>query len=100
MWIVALYFGFLILGFIVSSKKTSKGKEIKISDKAIPVLVFIIVFLLGIKIGSDDQVLASVGEIGAAAVVVTIFAMAGSVLAVTLLRKLLKIDKRGLRRNE
>jgi len=59
-----------------------------------------VIFLMGIKIGSDEQVISSLGAIGFSSLIVTVFAMTGSVIAVIGLRKFLKIDRKGTRRNE
>ena len=100
MWIIALYFGCVIFGILVGSKFIPKGNEIKHTDKLFPCLVFFVIFLMGIRIGSDEKVISSIGSIGFASFVLAMAAMAGSVTAVTLLRKLLKIDRKGIRQNE
>jgi len=97
MWVVALYLGFIVTGFLIGSKIAPKGKEIKYIDKIFAVLVFFVIFLMGTIIGSDEKVISSIGSIGLIAFILTIFAMTGSLLAVTLLRKLLKMDRRGIR---
>jgi len=97
MWIIALYFGFLIVGFFIGNKIVHREKEIKYTNKIFPALVFIVIFLMGIIIGSDEKVISSLGSIGAASFILTVFAMTGSVLAVTVLRKILKIDRKGIR---
>jgi len=97
MWVIALYFGFILVGFLIGSKIVPKGKEIKFTNTLFPVLVFLVIFLMGIIIGSDEKVISSIGSIGTIAFVLTLFAMTGSVLAVTLMRKLLKIDRKGIR---
>ena len=97
MWVIALYFGFILVGFLIGSKIVPKGIEIKFTNTLFPVLVFLVIFLMGIIIGSDEKVISSIGSIGTIAFVLTLFAMTGSVLAVTLMRKLLKIDRKGIR---
>jgi len=100
MWVVGLYFGFLAVGVLFGSKIVPQGKEIKHTNILFPALVFIVIFLMGVTIGSDEQVISSIGEIGASSFLITIAAMTGSVVAVTILRKFLKIDRKGIRRDE
>ena len=100
MWVVALYFGFLLVGVFVGSKIVPIGKEIKHTNILFPALVFTVIFLMGVTIGADEQVISSIGEIGASSLLITIAAMTGSVVAVTILRRFLKIDRKGIRRDE
>jgi len=97
MSVVALYFGFLFFGFLIGNKIIPRDKEIKYSNKIFPALVFFVIFLMGIIIGSDGKVISSLGSIGAASFILTILAMSGSVTGVIVLRKLLKIDRKGIR---
>lgn len=64
------------------------------------ITVFILVFFMGTKIGSDERILDSIKDIGISSVVVTAATMIGSVLAVFLLRKFLKMNKEGNRKND
>jgi len=97
---VALCFGCLLVGWLAGNRIIPKEKTIPYFDKGLFVLVIIIVFLLGTMIGSDEQVVSSLGSIGITSLVLALFAMGGSVTAITLLRKLLKIDRKGIKQNE
>ena len=100
MWVFALYFSFLIIGFLLGSKTVPKGKEIKHTNMIFMVLVFLIIFLMGMVIGSDEKVISSLGSIGITSFVLAVSALTGSVLSVTALRKLMKIDRKGIRHYE
>ena len=97
---VALCFGCLLLGWLAGSKIISKKKSIPYADKILFVLVILIVFLLGTMIGTDEKVVSSLGSIGLTSFVLAVLAMGGSVTAVTLLRRFLKIDRKGYKQNE
>jgi hypothetical protein len=56
--------------------------------------------MLGTMIGADEQVVSSLGSIGLTSFVLAIFAMAGSVSAIVVLRKFLKIDRKGIKSDE
>ena len=49
--------------------------------------LMILIVSLGVKLGADEEVIASLGQIGLSAFLITVAAMAGSVLAVTFLRR-------------
>lgn len=79
-----------------------KKKEITIKGYSTiqSITVFILIFFMGTKIGSDERILDSIKDIGVSAVVVTIATMAGSVLLVYGLRKLLKMNHEGVKDND
>ena len=54
-----------------------------------------LIAVLGVEIGADDKVISSLGEIGLSALIITVFALAGSILCVSLVRRLLKLDREG-----
>ena len=55
-----------------------------------------LILALGIRLGADEQVVASLGEIGLSALMIAVFSMLGSLAAVTLLRRyVLHLDRYG-----
>ncbi len=64
------------------------------------VAVIILIFTMGARIGADEQIIGSMGEIGLVSFVLTIFSIGGSVLMIYLLRKVFKINKRGIKIND
>jgi uncharacterized membrane protein YbjE (DUF340 family) len=100
MGIVALLFSCILLGFLTGSKLVPKDKIIKHTDKVLFTLVFLVIFILGTMIGADEKVISSLASIGLISFVLAIFAMAGSAAAVTGMRKLLKINREGIKQNE
>lgn len=58
--------------------------------------LMVLIVSLGVKLGADDEVIASLGQIGWTAFLITVAAMAGSVLALWLLRRfVLHLDRQG-----
>ena len=87
-----LYIGMLALGVLVGSRKAVRTRKLTWLGR----LQFIaLIAVLGVEIGADDKVISSLGEIGFSALVITVFALAGSLLAVTLVRRLLGLDSQG-----
>lgn len=95
MGIITLYLGMVVLGYIVGSKLKKKEIELKWTGKIQLVAIIVLVFMMGSRIGADETVIASLGTIGVTAAVITAMTLAGSVLAVFLARKAMKIDKEG-----
>ncbi|MDA3866801.1 MAG: LysO family transporter [Salinivirgaceae bacterium] len=53
---------------------------LKVVDKAMLLAVFVLLFLMGVSIGSDAQIMSNLHNVGLAAVIITVAAIAGSVL--------------------
>lgn len=93
---VALYWSMMLIGYFIGSKMREKdGAYIKITDIVMMASVSLLVFLMGIRMGSNEEVIANLGTIGLQALLVTVLLMAGAVLSVTVTRKMLHIDKWG-----
>jgi uncharacterized membrane protein YbhN (UPF0104 family) len=97
---VALCFGCILLGYFTGKRINPENKVFSYTGKVLFVLVILLVFLLGTMIGSDEKVISSIGSIGLTSLVLAIFAMAGSVFSVMALRRLLKIDRKGVKQSE
>lgn len=54
-----------------------------------------LVYVMGARIGSEDEIVRSLDTIGLKALVITLFILAGTVLAAFIVRKLLGFDKYG-----
>lgn len=90
-----LYIGMLALGVLVGSRKAVRTRKLTWLGRLQSVALIALIAVLGVEIGADDKVISSLGEIGLSALVITVFALAGSLLAVTLVRRLLGLDKEG-----
>ena len=92
-----LYLAMLALCVLVGSKAKAKENSYPLIGKLQFVAIMVLIFTMGILIGADERVIASLKDIGVYSLVITIFAMSGSVLFVFLARKLLKLNKEGMR---
>lgn len=94
-----LYLGMMAVGGLVGSRKWVRSRSLPWIGKVQSVALIILILVLGINIGMDDRVFDALSEIGIAAVVITIFAMAGSLLCVMAVRRCLGLDGKGRRKN-
>ena len=92
---LALYIGVIALGVFIGSRKAVREKNLKWLGTLQTIALIFLILALGVEIGADEQVISSLGTIGLSALVVTLLALAGSVLAVFGVRKLLKLDREG-----
>lgn len=90
-----LYIGMLALGILVGSRRSVRSRTLPWLGRLQFVALIVLIAILGVEIGADDKVISSLGEIGLSALVITVFALASSLLAVTLVRRLLGLDRQG-----
>lgn len=100
MKLLILYLGLAFIGYIVGNKILPKKMNIKWITMVQTLAVIVLIFTMGARIGADEQIIGTMGQIGLVSFILTLFSIAGSVLMVFLLRKLLKTDKRGIKVND
>lgn len=96
---LGIYIGLVAVGAVIGSRPGVRSRPLTMLGKFQFLSLMILIVALGVKLGANDEVISSLGQIGLAALLVTVLAMAGSLLAVTLLRRfVLKLDRYGLPR--
>lgn len=86
----------MIIGYIIASKLRDKADKFSWIGKLEMLAISTLVFFMGLRMGSNDEVISNLGTIGLKSFVMTIIIMAGAVIAITITRKILKIDKFGV----
>lgn len=95
MKLLLLYWSMMILGYFIGSKSRDvKEKFSRVGIVTFAAIIFL-VYVMGVRMGSNAEVVANLGPIGLDAFFMTVVIMAGSVLAVLITRKLLGIDRYG-----
>lgn len=80
-------------GCFLGSRKALRSRPLVWVGKLQFAALMILIVTLGVNLGANDEVVSSLGQIGLAALVITVLAMAGSLLCLTLLRRfVLKLD--------
>lgn len=93
---LALYVALVAAGAVLGSRPVVRRHKLIWLGKLQFAALMILIVTLGIKLGTNEEVVASLGQIGLAALVITVLAMVGSVLAVHLLRRfVLRMDHYG-----
>lgn len=97
LWNLAGCITAVALGIFLASRPGMRTRPLAWLGKLQLTALMILIVSLGVKLGADDEVIASLGQIGWTAFLITAAAMAGSVLALWLLRRfILRLDRRGL----
>ncbi|WP_243421305.1 lysine exporter LysO family protein [Pseudoflavonifractor phocaeensis] len=96
---LAIYIALVVLGAFIGSRNAVRRHPLVWVGKLQFVALMILIVTLGVNLGANDEVISSLGQIGLAAFLITVLALFGSVLALTLLRRfVLKLDRFGLPR--
>lgn len=77
--------GLMVVGGIVGF--LLRNKKIEHVPKIVTVLIWILLFILGLEVGGNPQVISSLMDIGKEALVITFCAVLGSTIAAWLLWK-------------
>ena len=82
MLVIVLFF---IAGIVLGRLLRGRRGVIGLADRLTMGSVYILLFVLGLSVGTNQQVLLHIGTLGVQAAILTAGAIAGSVLAVQLL---------------
>lgn len=94
---LATYILLVVAGAILGSRPGVRSRPLAWVGKLQFFSLMTLITALGVKLGANEEVVASLGQIGLSALLVTALAMGGSVFCVWALRRFaLKLDKRGL----
>lgn len=89
---VLLYFGILAVGWFLSSKGKIHENLMKRISVIQSIILFGLIYIMGVRIGMDDQILSSIGQIGVMAAVFALVTASLSILFVYIARKKLIAD--------
>jgi len=91
----------ILAGILIDKNGKKTGREwewlSKLSGKVQTFVVIYLLFILGVRIGSDEQVFAQLDKLWIVALVITAAAMTVGLVLVHLLRKALKFDGEGVK---
>lgn len=97
---VVLYMGMMVFGYFVASKLRHLKEKMGFVNGIMLFCVSLMVFIMGIKMGSNEEVIQNLGTIGIQSVVITVILVLASIISVTMTRKILGINKWGLTKSQ
>ncbi len=96
MKLLLLYYSIMIACYFIASKLRDKKERLGcVVNNGLTTIMYIIVFIMGIRMGSNEEVTSHLGTIGVQSVIITFLTIALSMICVSLMRKVMKLDKRG-----
>lgn len=96
MALLFLYWGIMIACYLAASRLRSKAGGFGFVEKLLNIMICILVFIMGLRMGANEEVTSSLASIGLQSVVITIFTVGGSMLAVTAARKAAGLNREGI----
>ena len=93
---LATYLALVAVGAFLGSRPVLRSRTLPWLGRFQTAALLLLIFTLGAELGANEEIVASLGVIGLNAFLIPAAAMAGSLLAVHILRKyILKLDKHG-----
>jgi len=97
---LVLYLGITFVGYITGTKIRDKKDKLAWTSKVQTLALIVLVLLMGMRMGSNEEITANLSTIGLSAFIITVVIMTFSVGAVFVTRKLLGMDKYGRLRDK
>lgn len=92
---LALYLTMAAIGCFTGGRLRGRKELLCRTGRLQTAAMIVLIFTMGMRMGANPQVIENLNSIGLYAFVITIFAIIFSVLFITLLRKLIGIDRTG-----
>ena len=85
----------MLAAYIIAARNRHRADKLAFVQKALMPVVYILVLIMGLRMGVNEQVTSNLGTIGVQSLIITVFAVAGSMLSITGVRKIMGMDKYG-----
>ena len=93
---VIMYLSFCVVGYILGIPLRKVKNKLGWVGTAQSASVIALVFIMGIRIGSNEQIVGNLGSYGIYSAIYTLVILFMSALAVSIVRRFLKMDRYGL----
>ncbi len=92
MKLLLFYWSMILTGIILGTLSRKHGNKFGFLGVLLTAIVFLIVFVMGVKMGINREVVTQLHTIGLEATILSFFIMGGSVLAVFLVKKFIGME--------
>ena len=96
MAMLALYWSIMIACYLIASKLRRHADKFHFLDALTNLFIYFLIFLMGLRMGADEEVTSSLGSIGVQALFVTLLTAVGSMLGATAARKIVHLNRHAL----
>ena len=95
MKLLAMCWSALIIMYIVGMKLRGQKEKLTWVESAMNVLVYLLVFFMGLRMGANKEIVDSLGTIGVQSVLVSAITIVLSMIGITVSRMVLRMDRYG-----
>ena len=96
MKLLLIYWAFLLCGYFIGDRlRRGPGRNMKLLANLMMGTVYCLCFIMGLRMGVNEQVTSNLGSIGLMALTITFCCVCGSMLAILAARKILGMDRYG-----
>lgn len=85
----------MLTAYIIAARNRHRADKLAFVQKALMPVVYILVLIMGLRMGVNEQVTSNLGTIGVQSLIITVFAVVGSMIFITGVRKIMGMDKYG-----
>ena len=94
-----IFWSMIVAGYYIGYILRKKFNEISFPDTVILYCAVILVTIMGIRMGLSEKIVSVVNKIGITAIIFTLVFWIGGILGIIFMRKILKINRCGKRKN-
>ena len=92
---LAMYWSAMVIMYVIASRLRNRKENFKWVNEAINVPIYVLVLLMGLRMGANKEIVDSLGTIGIQSVIVSVLVIGSSILGVIIMRTVLKMDRYG-----
>ena len=93
--LMLLYWGVFFFFYGLARRFGTRLKNPGYLDKGMTVMIVILVFTMGLRMGANEEVISNLGQIGLQAICITLATIGGSIGFVLILRRLFRVGRDG-----
>ena len=97
MTLLLIYIAVTVAGYFIGTALKKHGKELNWVGKLQTLVIIVLVFLMGSRIGANEEIVSSLGTIGLVSFIFTLIVLLFTIVFATIARRLLGFDRYGRR---
>ena len=94
--LLAMYWSIMLACYFIASRLRYRAESFGFLNRILTFFIILLVFIMGLQMGADEEVTSSLGTIGLQAVIMTALAVGGSMFFVFLGRKIFGLNRQGV----
>ncbi|MBR4410120.1 MAG: lysine exporter LysO family protein [Firmicutes bacterium] len=94
--LLAMYWSIMLACYFIASRLRHRAESFGFLNRILTFFIILLVFIMGLQMGADEEVTSSLGTIGLQAVIMTALAVGGSMFFVFLGRKIFGLNRQGV----